>query len=340
MQIRLDPMKPLVCLLTAAAGVWAQPGGDASPFGVPGVRTWLTGSAADIEKPVQGGMALMGGGAHVEEAFRWFLERAGGGDALVLRSGGGDDYNQRLAKLGAADSVESLSLTERVAAGDAAVIERIRSAEAIWVAEGNPYDYVRLWKDTALEHQLLLAAKRNVLIGGAGAGASVLGQYVFSAEEGDAASPETLANPFLPKIKLARQFFELSLLDNVLVDAHFKQKDRMGRMIVFLARILQYGWERSTKGIGVDENTALLVDDKGKATVVGDGSVYFVRTVRKADVCEPSVPLSMRGGVTVYRIGKGGSFDIEGWDGSGGVEYKIAVERGKLLSTQPGGAIY
>jgi cyanophycinase len=326
--------------MAAAAGAWAQVGGDASPFGVPGARTWLTGRAADVEKTAQGGFALMGGGPDVDDGFKWFIQRSGGGDFLVLRAGGADAYNQYVTKLGGVDSVESLSLTERVAAGDAAVIERIRGAEAIWLAEGDQYDYTRLFKDTALEHQLLLAAKRNVLIGGTGAGAAVLGQYSFSGEEGNVTSAETLANPYFPKIKLSRQFFEMPLLDNVIAEPHFKQQDRMGRLIVFLARILQNGWERSAKANGIDENTALLVDEQGKGTVSDAGSVYFHKTVRKADVCEPSVPLSMRGGVTIYRAGKGATFDVKGWDGSGGVEYKITVERGKLESTLPGGSIY
>jgi cyanophycinase len=282
----------------------------------------------------------MGGGADVEEAFKWLIERANGGDFLVLRTSGDDAYNRSLSKLGGADSVESLLLTERVAGGDPAVIEKVRGAETIYLPSGSEYDYVRLWKDSPIEHQLMLAGKRGVVIGGSGGGAGVLGQYSFSAEEGQVESAAVLANPFERRIKLSRQFFEVPYLDNVLIDAHFKQQDRMGRLIVFLARILQNGWERSTKGIGIDENTALLVDDKGKATVAGSGSVYFVRTVRKADVCEPTVPLSMRGGVTVYRVGKGGSFDVKGWDGTGGIEYKITVERGKLLSAQPGGAVY
>ena len=168
----------------------------------------------------------------------------------------------------------------------------------------------------------------------------MLGQYSFTAEEGTIESAETLADPFDRKVKLARQFLELPFMDAVITESHFKQRDRFGRLTVFLARILQNGWERSAKGIGVDEKTALLVDDKGKGRVVGDGSVYFLKTVRKADVCEPTVPLSMRSGVTVYRVPSGATFDLKGWSGSGGLEYTVTVERGELASTQPGGAIY
>jgi cyanophycinase len=284
-------------------------------------------------------MVLMGGGDPVEEGYRWLVELAGGGDFLVLRSAGGDALNSYVSKLGV-DSVESLEVSQKVAAADAGVVERIRGAEAIWLADGSQFDYVRFWQQTDLLHQIHLAVKRGVPVGGTGAGAAVLGQYSFTGESGDITSEEALKNPFAAGVKVTREFFELPHLQDVLVDHHFRQRDRMGRLIVFLARILHLGWERTARAIALDEKTALLVDEQGKARVAGDGSAYFLKTVRKADVIEPSTPLTMRDGVEVYRVDKRGTFDLDGWGGSGGVKYFVKVERGKLASTQQGGSIY
>jgi hypothetical protein len=44
--------------------------------------------------------------------------------------------------------------------------------------------------------------------------------------------------------------------------------------------------------------------------------------------------------VTVYRVSKGGDFDLKTWIGHGGVAYSLDVEEGALRSSQPGGAIY
>jgi cyanophycinase len=283
---------------------------------------------------------LTGGGRPVDEAMQWFIQRSGGGDFLVLRTSGGAEMNPYLMKLGGLDSVESLVVHERVAAADAAVVERIRGAEAIFFADGSQYDTIRYWQQTPIEHQIHLAMVRGVPLGAAGGAFAALGQFSFSAENGQITSEEALQNPYAAKIKLAREFFKLELLESVLGEPQFRQQDRMGRLIVFLARIVQNGWKRSSRGIGIDENTALVVDEDGKARVMGEGSVYFLRTVRKADVCEPSVPLSMRSGVDVYRIDKNGTFDLDGWDGSGGLKYNVIVERGKMQSTQPNGSIY
>src|SRR5687767_672186 len=108
----------VLCVCTALA----QTSGDASPFSVPGARSWVTGNAADVVKPVQSGLVLMGGGSDVDEAFKWLIDRSGGGDFLVLRATGADEYNSYISKLGGVDSVETLLLSERVAANDKAVL--------------------------------------------------------------------------------------------------------------------------------------------------------------------------------------------------------------------------
>ena len=130
----------------------------------------MAGNTADVTKPMQSGLVLMGGAPDVDEAFKWLIERSGGGDFLVLRASGADGYNNYISKLGGVDSVETLLLSERVAANDKAVLEKVYDAEALWFAGGNQFDYIRFWKDSSLEHQIQLASKRGVPIGGTSAG--------------------------------------------------------------------------------------------------------------------------------------------------------------------------
>ena len=93
-------------------------------------------------------------------------------------------------------------------------------------------------------------------------------------------------------------------------------------------------------GIGIDEETALLVYD-GKATKVGKGSVYFLQTFSYPQVLEPKKPLTYRN-IEVQRLSGAGSFDPINWSGDAGttVNYSISAIKGALSSTQVGGAIY
>src|ERR1700761_1426565 len=65
----------------------------------PAYKYFRTGSPQDaVTKPLSG-FALMGGGTDLDEAFRWLCKRARGGDFLILRATGGDDYNPYVAGL-------------------------------------------------------------------------------------------------------------------------------------------------------------------------------------------------------------------------------------------------
>ena len=67
--------------------------------------------------------------------------------------------------------------------------------------------------------------------------------------------------------------------------------------------------------------------------------VRFIRARKPAEVSRPRVPLTLYG-VAVYRVTKGGDFDLKTWTGHGGVAYTLDVERGAIRSNQAGGGIY
>jgi cyanophycinase-like exopeptidase len=92
----------------------------------------------------------------------------------------------------------------------------------------------------------------------------------------------------------------------------------MGRLTVFLARLMQDGRSKSPKGLGIDEATAVLLDPDGKGRVVGKASAFFVRAKQKPARCEAKQPLTFEG-LEVIRMDRGsGVFDFKSWRGPGG----------------------
>src|SRR6185437_1861197 len=103
-------------------------------------RVGNTADAANA-KP-RAGYALMGGGTDLDEAFRWLGARAGGGDLLVLRATGDDDYNPYIRKLcPALNSVATLLIPDRAAAQDPFVAKAIRGASAVFISGGDQSNY-------------------------------------------------------------------------------------------------------------------------------------------------------------------------------------------------------
>jgi len=80
------------------------------------------------------GFALMGGGSDLDEAFRWLCDRANGGDFLVLRATGDDEYNAYVQKLCHVNSVATLIIPSRAAAGDPEVARIIAHAGALFIS--------------------------------------------------------------------------------------------------------------------------------------------------------------------------------------------------------------
>ena len=86
----------------------------------------------------------MGGGKDLDEAFRWLCDRAEGGDFLVLRATGDDDYNPYIQKLCRLNSVATLLIPSRAAAADPFVAQRISEASALFIAGGDQANYIKL----------------------------------------------------------------------------------------------------------------------------------------------------------------------------------------------------
>jgi cyanophycinase len=88
---------------------------------------------------------------------------------------------------------------------------------------------------------------------------------VLAMEASQFNSPEALANPYGNKVTLSRSFLDIPLLHAVITDTHFAKRDRMGRLLVFLARILQDGWAKRVRAVAVEENAAVLIEADGRA---------------------------------------------------------------------------
>ena len=303
------------------------------------------GNKADIQTSAAAGIAMMGGGSDLDEAFRWLCDKGAGGDFLILRARGDDDYNSYVNGLCKANSVATLILPDRKASEDPAAAEIIRNAEVVFIAGGDQANYIRGWKGTAVETAINDHVSRGKPIGGTSAGLAVLGEFVYGAladkaEDKDLASGDVLVNPYFERVTLVRDFLKVPLLQNLITDSHFARRDRMGRTLGFLARIIKDGWSASPREVAIDEKSAVLVDGDGKATIVGTGKgAYFLRPTRAPEACEQGQPLTFRN-VGVIHIATGGHFDLNLWNGDGGSQYSLSVVQGRIESTQAGGGIY
>lgn len=340
-----------------------------------------------VTSPRAASFVLMGGGPDVDEAFRWMITRAGitpttGGRFVVIRATGTEAYNPYIyysdanssasgaiadqwvggASLGLT-SVETLVIPNIAAANDDFVNAVVGKANAVFIAGGDQSDYIKYWKGTKLDQTLRGLMTKNIPMGGTSAGLAVLGQFDFSALRGTVTSSEALANPYNKymtldpnPLSLTGGFLAPPALANTVLDSHLDSRDRMGRLIAFVARtvapvktagcpggILAVGASQpaTARGIGVSVETALLVQGEGNGkftaqratnpSTTSESAVYFVRPLNPPTVCSSGQALTMTT-VEIKKLAESSTvFDLTNWSGLDG--HSVDVISGALTST-------
>ena len=305
------------------------------------------------------GYALMGGGTDLDEAFQWLCDRAGGGDFLILRATGNDDYNPYVQKLcPKLNSIATLILPDRPAAEDPFVASTIRNAEAVFIAGGDQANYINFWMKSPVQDALNDDIARGIPLGGTSAGLAVMGEWAYSAQGDRPDDPNltgklAMSDPFGLRITLVHGFLRIPILSGIVTDTHFARRDRMGRLLVFLARLKEPDGkpepppaEPRIHGIGVEEKAAVLLEPDGAAHVIGRGGAYFIDTsmafgmLAGGDfgVMASHQPMTF-GPYGVQKVTPGHAFNLKTWTGEA-TNYQLTVKNGQITSMQHGGVIY
>jgi len=314
------------------------------------------GAQQDKATQPQAGFALMGGGADLDEAFRFLCNRAHGGDFLILRATGDDDYNPYVHGLedkGVEDnnlkdnkgcrlnSIATLILPTRasVTENEAFIAQTIRNAEAIFIAGGDQANYTRNWTSNAVQQELNAAIQRGVPIGGTSAGLAVLGEYAYSAEGDKPDDPNldaktALADPLGPRITLFHNFVQIPILKGIITDTHFAKRNRMGRLLAFLAQIHAKHLSEIIHGLGIEERCAILIEPNGKGHVIGRGAAYLISITQAPDHLADGHPLPAAI-FTAQKVDSGQLVDLSNFQ-KNAPPYTLIVKAGQLSTDPPG----
>ncbi len=226
--------------------------------------------AAPTPGPVRPGLLLMGGGDRNFDALRWFFERAGHGHIVVLRASQGNEIAEEFYnEVGGVASVETYVFSGRESSDDPALLRSLARADGIFLGGGDQSRYVRFWRGTPVAAALEKHVRDGKPLGGTSAGLAMLGEYLYGAMDGGSqVSPVALADPLGPGNTIETDFLALPLLHGVLTDTHFRERNRLGRLVAFVAKAEAMAGEgRTIIGLGVDEDAALAVEGDGSTRV-------------------------------------------------------------------------
>jgi cyanophycinase len=261
---------------------------------------------------------LGGGSTDQDDAMTRFASATGEGNISVIRTSGSTGYNQYLLELSDAASVETFLLNRRELADNPRTNELVLESDALFVAGGDQWTYTQFWNNTLLSASIdSLINARKIPFGGTSAGAMIWGGRYFDASDGSITSAEAMANPLDRKVSIRPALFRTpGILQDRVIDTHFTERNRQGRLMVFLARARTFGYYPS--GIAIDERTAFVIDSEGVGTSYGSGFTWMYIPFGDANTNTPEVlsdgsPLTWyRDGeaVLVWKLANGQRFDL------------------------------
>jgi cyanophycinase len=232
-----------------------------------------------------------------------FVSLAGGTDATIavistassLGAEAGERYKQVFGDLGV-HRVRPLHAITRPQANDETSALAIRDATAIFLTGGNQLRLSSTIGGTRLADAILERFRHGAVVAGTSAGASALSSHMIAFG----------ASGATPKHRMAQISAGLGLLPGVIVDQHFQQRNRLGRLLSVIAQ------NPSLLGLGVDEDTAGVVGTDHILEVIGRGSITVVDgAASETDAWEIKGhrPL-MISGVVLHSLPSGYRFDL------------------------------
>jgi len=256
---------------------------------------------------VSEGTVIIIGGAEDKVRDRVILSRfvalAGGVDATIavvstassLGAQAGERYGQVFGELGAS-RVRPLHAVTRSQANDESAALTVRDATGIFLTGGNQLRLSSTIGGTRLADAMLERFRQGAVVAGTSAGASAMSSHMIAFG----------ASGATPKHRMAQIAAGLGLLPGVIVDQHFQQRNRLGRLLSLIAQ------NPSLLGLGIDEDTAGVVGPDHVLEVVGRGSITVVDgSASETDAWEirGHKPL-MISGVVLHSLPAGYRFDL------------------------------
>lgn len=232
-----------------------------------------------------------------------FVEMSGGDSARIVilptassLPDAGQLYVSIFRELGA-KSAEIISIETRHDASDQQLVDLIEDSTGIFMTGGNQIRIAAMLGGTPLADAVVARSRQGVPVAGTSAGASVMsGVMIAGGRSGGT-----------PKRQLARMSPGLGLIDSVIIDQHFRERNRVGRLVTMVS------YNPGLLGLGIDEDTAAIIDADGMIEVIGRGSVLVVDGASMASDVHSGLdrqPVTISD-VKIHFVAEGSCFDLE-----------------------------
>ena len=226
----------------------------------------------------QGKLLLIGGGSEKSTntswnaaAYKWAVDKSANKRVAIIAYGTADNWMIDYFKTNCgAVYAANFNINSEDIANSQLTYDSLITYDVIYYKGGDQYNYYSTYKNTKVQQATTEVYNRGGVICGTSAGLAILSNVLFTAENGSAYSDACLENPKHSSIVLKNDFF--NFFPGYVFDSHFTIRSRNGRLLAFMAN-WKFSKNEDITGMGVDEMTAMAVDENKIGTVYGIGSV-------------------------------------------------------------------
>lgn len=200
------------------------------------------------------------------KVLRKFVKLCGGRKARIaiiptasMLDDTGDKYIEIFNSIGVG-SVVALPINERGEASRADYLDQLDQVDGIFITGGNQLRLSTILGGTKVAQKIRRQNAVGVHVAGTSAGAAIMAEHMI-------AGGSTGAIPSRDGVNLSPG---LGLTNSLLIDQHFIQRDRLGRLLTAIS------YNPYMLGVGIDEDTAIFIDADEHFEVVGSGAVTVI----------------------------------------------------------------
>lgn len=248
------------------------------------------------------------GGAEKKTAemsiLKRFVKIAGGGDARIVvipTASELEDTGERYVDLFEGlyvESARSLPITTREHAMEEECVAAIEDATAVFLTGGNQLRLSTILGGSPVAKTIRRRNSDGMHVGGTSAGAAILPEHMIAGGR----------SGHTPRVDGVVMAPGLGLTNRLLIDQHFRQRDRLGRLLTAVS------FNPFAVGVGLDEDTAIFLGPDGSFEVVGSGAVTVVDPTglkySSMDSAAPKEPVSLIG-LQLHLLAEGARYDVE-----------------------------
>lgn len=261
-----------------------------------------------------GKLLIIGGGSERSQAnawnaaaYKWAVDKSPNKKVAIVSYDDADTWLEEYFENDCgAEEATNIKINTKSVADNQTTYDQLKEYSVVFFKGGDQYRYYSFYKDTKTQQAVEEIYNDGGVICGTSAGMAILSSVMFTAKDGSVYPAECVEDPNLSYIQLANDFF--NFCPGYLFDTHFAERGRLARLVGMMGN-WKINNNENVIGIGIDDMTAMAIDENKIGTVFGTGAANII-TPLNDNSFNVSNGMLIADNVILSQVIQGGTYDF------------------------------